>query len=383
MRVLQLTERYPPAVGGVEAHVMRLSQELEKIGLEVRVVTTDLLTTDPLLHLQCDNLRSRSQNISVKRLKAYPFLPMKQALNLVSPGMLSELGNTDIVHAHGYGHFPTYLIRLCRTLRIPCVVTTHSDAGRPSMKKRMFDIAVPWLTIRAANRVIAISRHEKEVLIQRGVDRSKISVIPNGVDIEEFSGSKPPTSNEEIKTILYAGRIDMQQKGLDVLIRAFAILLASSGIRLKLKLMGPDWARSTDKLRELARKLQVLDKVEFSGYQTRQRFVESMRSSDVFVLPSRFEPFGIVLLEALAAGVPIVASRVGAVPEILENGKFGLLCMPEDEGSLAETIQHVLTHYVDAVKMAKQGSETLTKYSWANIALATEKVYKLAKGQSS
>ena len=380
---MQLTERYPPAVGGVETHVKHLSEELRRLGVDVRVVTTDLLTTDPIRRFKLGKAELSSQDVPVKRVRAYNFLPMKQGLGLVSPGMLQCLRGADIVHAHGYGHFPTYLARLCRMIGIPSVVTTHSDVGRLSAGKRMFDIAVPWFTIRGTDRVIAVSDHERRTLIQRGVDESKITVIPNGVDIAEFSNFRRASSDEEVKTILYAGRVDIEQKGLDILIRAFAILLDRLPMKLVLKLMGPDWAGSTDRLIELAEKLKVRDKVEFLGYQARERFVALMQSSDVFVLPSRFEPFGIVLLEALAARVPIVAARVGAVPEILDNGRFGLLFERENPVSLAAAMEQALTSSADAAQMARKGRESLEKYSWKNIAAATQKVYERARFESS
>ncbi|MGI0079153.1 MAG: glycosyltransferase family 4 protein [Nitrososphaerales archaeon] len=383
MKVLQLTERYPPAVGGVETHVRRLSQELRKMGVDVRVVTTDLLTTDPVRRFKLGKGDPSAQDIPVKRVRAYRLLPVKQGLGLISPGMLACLKGVDVVHAHGYAHFPTYLARLCWAIGIPCVVTTHSDAGRLSVRKRMFDIAVPWFTIRGADKVIAVSDHERRVLVRRGVDESKIAVIPNGVDIAEFPSRENPKSDEGIKTILYAGRIDVDQKGLDVLIRAFAILFHRLPMKLLLRLVGPDWSGSTDRLRKLARTLKVDNSVEFLGYQARERFVALMQSSDVFVLPSRFEPFGIVLLEALAACVPIVASRVGAVPEILEHGKFGQLFEREDTRSLAGAMEYALTHPADVAQMAEKGRESLARYSWKNVAAATEKVYQHAKFESS
>src|SRR5271169_2517476 len=177
MKVIQVTERYPPAVGGVETHVLRLSQELRKLGVEVHVLTTDLYSTSPLVRFE--RLPKGPEEASVTRVRAYPLLPLPQGLGLISPGMLRHLRGASIVHAHGYGHFPTYLAHFCRISKLPMVATTHSDAGRPSLSKTIFDLVVPRLSIGFVQRNIAISNHERNVLVGRGVPPDRIVVIPN------------------------------------------------------------------------------------------------------------------------------------------------------------------------------------------------------------
>jgi len=255
------------------------------------------------------------------------------------------------------------------------VTTTHSDAGRSSIRKTVFDIVVPRLSIRFAQKIIAISDHEKQVLIRRGISSERIVVIPNGIDTDEISFKKvnsPGHGNG--KTLMFAGRIDIDQKGLDLLVEAFAYLVKYNP-ELDLVLIGPDWNDSTKRLKQLSVKLGVGEKVHFFGYMERSDYLRNLGSADLFILPSRFEPFGIVLLEAIASGVPIVASNVGAIPEILQRGKFGLLFDAGDVDSLFRQLQNALSNEGESEKRAKAAAGSLEKYSWASIAKATKRVY--------
>lgn len=380
MKTIQVTERYPPAVGGVETHVFHLSQELRKLGVDVRVLTTDLYSTTPLVRLE-PGAKSEDEAF-VTRLRGYqtiPFLP--QGLGIIAPGMLGHLRDASLVHVHGYGHFPTYLARFCNARGLPVIATTHSDAGRPSVRKTAFDAIVPQATIKAAKKIIAISNHEKQVLLRRGILQDRIVVIPNGIDLDEITPG-PFTVKKSGKILMFAGRIDIDQKGLDILLEAFA-KVAKTHPEIKLVFTGPDWNNSIKLLEELAAKLGVKDKVQFNGFLKRSDYLESLRSSDIFILPSRFEPFGIVLLEAMAAGVPVIASNAGAVPEILEEGKLGLIFENGNIDSLAAKVENVLANEKDAQKRANEARESLSRYSWQKIAEETLQVYMevLAKSQ--
>lgn len=370
MKVLQVTERYPPAIGGVETHVFRLSQELRKLGVEVRVLTTDLYSTSPLVRFD----QKSDDEEFVTRIKGYRALPLPQGLGVVAPGMLGQIRETSIVHVHSYGHFPTYLARYCQAARLPVVATTHSDAGRPSIKKSLFDSIIPLASIKSAQRIIAISNHESEVLIKRGIPPDRIVVIPNGIDADEFAIISP-SGKSKSKILMYAGRIDIDQKGLDLLIEAFARLLKDYP-DLELVLTGPDWNGSTGILSQLAMKLGISEKVHFTGFLKRPEYVERLKSAGIFILPSRFEPFGIVLLEAMAAGVPVVAANTGAVPEILEGGKLGLIFQPGNVDSLTNQLRNILSNESAAKDRAEEARRSLHRYSWQKIAQDTLHTYE-------
>ncbi len=378
MKVLQVTERFPPAPGGVETHVFHLSIELRKLGVEVNVLTTDLFTVDPLQRLSFRPLeRSQAEKDSTKRVSAIPFLPLPQGLGLIFPSVAFQLKNYDLVHAHGYGHFPTYLAPLCRIMKIPIVITTHSDAGVPSIRKRIFDLLVPKLTIENATKIIALSKHEKAVLIERGIRAEAISIIPNGITLSEFLENRSDQARkiEPSRTILYVGRIDFAQKGVDLLLMAFGMMCREGSTNATLRLVGIGPQKNMKKLATLAKGLDVSEKVTFLGYLPRKEYLKELKNANLLVLPSRFEPFGIVLLEAMACGVPVVASKVGGVPELIIDGRNGLLFEPRNVASLQSKMGQILSNPALATDLSRNGFDSLEKYSWTDVAKETLQVY--------
>ncbi len=361
MRVMQLTQRFPPAIGGVEEHVYHLALGLSRSGHHVEVLTTDLLRSTPFARMDSN---SKSYPFPVIRSRVWKLFEAPHGLGIVAPSMFRQTvkSGAEIVHAHAYGYFPTFAATLGSALEgCALVITPHSDAGRPSWSKSLFDKVVPRLTLQKASRVIAVTRHEAAHLVALGVDGDKIEVIPNGVDIWEFARlPRVPDGNEPIVG-LFVGRIDPDQKGLHTLVRAVALL--STSIGLQIRLVGEDWG-GTEPLRSLAHRLGVSDRVAFVGKLSRAELLQEYAQAQFFVLPSIFEPFGIVLLEAMAAGLPVIASRVGGIPEIVEDGRTGLLVEPGNPGALAEALRHLCRDEVLRRSMGHSAREQVAHYDW-------------------
>jgi glycosyltransferase involved in cell wall biosynthesis len=175
------------------------------------------------------------------------------------------------------------------------------------------------------------------------------------------------------KMILYVGRIYSYQKGLDYLIRAIPIIL-SKETEIKFVMIGEDYG-SKASLIKLAKKLKVEKYIIFTGHIPYNELLKAYAAADVFVLPSIFEPFGIVLLEAMASKKPIVATNVGGIPEIVKNGKNGILVRPKNEEELADAILFLLSHEDQAKMMGINGYNMVKNYSWELIAKKIENVY--------
>src|SRR5256885_2746457 len=225
MRVMQLTQRFPPAVGGVEEHVYHLALGLSRAGHQVEVLTTDLLRNTPFARIRSD---PEPYPFPVTRARVWKLFEAPHGLGIVAPSMVRRTvkGAADIVHAHAYGFFPTFAGSLGSALDgCALVITPHSDAGRPSWSKSLFDRVVSALTLKKASRVIAVSQHEAAHLATIGVDRDRVQVIPNGVDVREFIQRRPLAHDGDDAIVgLFVGRIDSDQKGLDTLVRAIALL---------------------------------------------------------------------------------------------------------------------------------------------------------------
>jgi 1,4-alpha-glucan branching enzyme len=369
LKAVHLTDRYIPAIGGVESHIFNLCKALNQKGIETEVVTSDIYSVNPLLYVS-----RPKDSMPVKTKRGFRILPLPQGLGLVSPGMLNEL-NGDIIHAHGLGRFPTFLWWVSKSKRKPFVITTHSDAGRQRLSKRIFDSIIPRLTIHNADAIIALSRHEKNYLLRLGVEENRITVIPNGVDLNEMEKFRKNAMHLP-GTVVFAGRMDIQHKGLDILLQALSILVHRRHIKAKLYLAGPEVDSSYSKLCRLAQQYDVFSDMVILGALKRDSLLKLISGATLLVLPSRIEPFGIVILEAMALGTPVVAAAVGAIPEVLGGGRLGILVKPEDPYSLADGMQEILLDSNKFRQYSENALEGVKAYSWDKIAEMTLLLYK-------
>ncbi len=375
MRVLQLTQRFPPAIGGVEDHVLHLAAGLRRSGVDVQVATTDLRRDTPFERLPPS---ADAYGFPVRRHRAWKFAEVPHGLGIATPSMLLDAldAHADLLHAHAYGTFPTWAGSFARSLDgAALVVTTHSDRGRRSTAKRAFDRLVPRFTLRQASRVIALTRHEAGFLASLGVEEDRIAVIPNGIDLAEFSGFPSARLPRTGVTALFAGRLDPSQKGLEFLVRALAALPRAADVRVRL--VGEDWG-AAGPLGGLAERLGVADRLTFVGPVPRKNLLEEYARADLFVLPSLFEPFGIVLLEAMAAGLPVVATRVGGIPEVVADGETALLVEPADAAELGAAILRLAESPERRVVLGARGRQRARAYSWDALVPRVLEVYRQA-----
>jgi len=364
LRILEVTERYPPALGGVERHVHRLAEELTRAGAEVEVVTTDLVRDRPFERASFSDADAR---FPVRRHRALEVLPGPRGLGVMSPRLLGDLLRTrcDVIHAHAFARFPTWAGRLARALRgSPLVITPHSDAGADTRVTRTWSRFVARSVLRGADRTIALSPTEAERLARLGVPADRIAVIPNGIDLEEFPAERRATSGANPLRVLFVGRLDPAHKGLDTLVEGFARV--ADDWDLCLRVVGPDWG-GRQPMRDRARALGVDARVEIVGEVPRAELLEEYRRADVFVLPSRFDSFPIVLLEAMAAGLPVVATRVGGVPDVVEDGTTARLVPPDDVGALAHALASLAAEPGLRARYGAAGRHRATRFAWPSL----------------
>jgi glycosyltransferase involved in cell wall biosynthesis len=362
--ILELTQRYPPAIGGVERHVEQLARGLVEGGARVEVVTTDLLRDHPFARGRPE---LEAGPVVVRRHRVLRTIPAPQGLGLAAPGMFADAlsARVNVVHAHAFGFFPTWVGRAVRSLRgLPLVVTPHSDPGSDSPFSRLYARAVARGTLRGADRIVALTRREADWMAELGVPRERIRVIPNGIDLGEFVGIPPRTDRSRPPVVLFVGRLDARRKGLESLIEAFANL--PRGLNARLRLVGDDWG-GLGPLLARGEALGVADRVVATGPLPRSEVLHELASADLLVVPSLYEPFGIVLLEAMASGLPIVATRVGGIPEVVTDGESALLVSPRAPGELAAAIESILTDPGLARRLGAEGRRRVVRFSWPRL----------------
>ncbi|WP_336000334.1 glycosyltransferase family 4 protein [Halorientalis halophila] len=233
-----------------------------------------------------------------------------------------------------------------------------------------------------ANRVAhttVLNPDVADVFADRGVPRDRLTVVPNGVDVDRF-GDVPAERQREVRraydlddspVVLFVGTV-MPRKGVDDLVRATERLVAEHGYEdLQVVVAGEDDldGEYTAEVRELAAEAGVADVVRFAGFVPGEDLPALYALADVFALPSREEGFGMTVTEALAAGTPTVATDVGGIPRLVDEGEQGSLVSPNDPDGLAAGIDRVLSVEGDErSRMADRARERAAEYSWRGVA---------------
>ncbi|MGE5554624.1 MAG: glycosyltransferase family 4 protein [Betaproteobacteria bacterium] len=383
MRILMLSWEYPPkVVGGLARHVQDLSEALAQRGHEVHVLTSE-----------CggEPLDAQRNGVRIHRTRSgYPatndfyasVLHLNFALLERVLALGAGLGEPAIIHAHDW--LVAYAAAaLKHAWRRPLVATIHAtEWGRnrglhSDLSRRISDVEW-WLTYEAW-RVVTCSYHMRDEVHQVfQVPLDKLTVLPNGVKRSLFRRTAGDQAVRERfarpgeKLVLYVGRL-VREKGAAVLVEAVPkILHYSPGTRLVIAGTGP----LLDQLRARAAALGVAERVAFPGFIDDTTRNALLTTADVAVYPSTYEPFGIVALEAMAAGTPVVVSDVGGFAEIVVHGVNGLKAYPGDADSLANNILTLLHQPELACQLAEQAMEDVRDYyDWAGIAEGTEEVY--------
>jgi len=342
-RVLIVSPRFPPAIGGVERHVQELAKGLARRGLAVDVATTDPTGTLPAVE--------EDGGITIRRFGTVA----NDSVFFVSPDLTRwlwrEVGRYDVVHAHSY-HTPLALAATAAGRRhdIPVVLTPHYHGMGHSPFRALLHRPYRPLgarVVRGARAVICVSGAERSLVARDfGVYRRTI-VIPNGVDLERIrSESRPPKSRGPI--ILTVARLE-PYKRVDSLVAATAYLPPDH--RLVVVGDGPERIR----LETLARERGVGERVEFTGQITDAALDGWLRAADVIVSLSIAEAFGLTLLEGAAGGARVVASDIAAHREVagyLPTGAVSFVQVAATPQTVAEEIVSAAARRLDPAEVA-------------------------------
>lgn len=384
MNVAQVTLRFD-APGGVETTVREVSKGLRALGVSVEVYASDLY--DEGRWERRSDFADRVEGIPVHRFRVYKRLVPGLTMPLMV-GLVDALGASDpeIIHAHShrYGHVLESVL-VGRARRRPIVISTHyhpADRREPPGKRallRLQDHVFGLTAYRSADAIVVETALEAR-LVAEFAPRERIHIIPPGINLDDWKADRPqprPAGLPE-RYILYAGRL-AANKGLPNLIRAFARLPSSE--RIPLVLMGSDWGEQAT-LEALARELGVASELRWMGHMADPRaYREVFRHATLFVLPSEWEAYGMVLLEAMAGGLPIVASRVGGIPEVLEQGRAGRLVPYGDPAALAEALLGLLRDDAEARRLGALGKVLVEHHDWSRAVASHRALYEELAGR--
>ena len=391
MKILMLTWEYPPRiVGGIARVVHDLSKRLIKDGHEVTVVTYRDNADVP----EYEN----DKGVNVYRVDNYIIHPnnfidwiLQLNFNLVSKAteIINKEGGFDVIHAHDW-----LVANAAKALKnaygIPVVATIHAtEAGRNSGihdDTQRYINDTEWMLTYEASEVIVNSNYMKNEL-QRlfGLPYEKINVIPNGINLSNFTGIerdydfRRQYAMDNEKIILYVCRL-VYEKGIQHLIAAMPKVLSNYH---DAKLIIAGRGGMMDQLRQEASNLGLNNKIYFTGYLDSKQVQKMYKCADVAVFPSTYEPFGIVALEAMLAGVPTVVSDVGGLDEIVTHGVDGMKAYAGNANSIADSITALLYDHQLATNVAKKAKQKVKEqFNWEKIAQDTHFTYEKAVCQT-
>lgn len=388
MKILHLCVRFPPAPGGVETVVLSMCRELRKRGHDVEVYTSDLYTEIPLKRLE--GPYNEIEGIPVKRFRARSLRGDFQYS--LMPSMVRSVlnGRWDIIHAHSYGFFPSHAGAMGgRARRGKFIFQPHFHPGGTTWggEKRkkirgFYDDYAASRVLSVAKSIICVSEGEKKVAVEAGFPQEKITVVPNSVDLSRFEGLKTGSFKERYGLdtfLLFVGRL-AKNKGLEYLVKAMPEILKEFPDTTFI-LIGEDEGMK-DRLSAQAEELGVPENIKFMGALDDTEVSQAFLDCEIFVLPSEFEAFGIVLIEAMASGKPVVATKVGGVPYVVKDGEMGVLVDYADSIQLTEAVKELLGDEARRTTMGQAGKVHVEKnYAIEKVVDRLEGVYREVLGR--
>jgi glycosyltransferase involved in cell wall biosynthesis len=366
VRVLHLTKKYPEVIGGDAVAVEALASHQRADGVETAVAT-----------FNCPQVRDDPGVIRV----GPPMFPrdldrlgLRRAMGILSlrtgfQDILSR-ASPDLIHCHS-AELGYFVARAARRAGVPMVNTCHSlTFPRLRWSPRA------WAEVHALRH----SRYERVTAVYPGGVRSLQAIgiphavyIPNGLDADPFrQRTKRSDAQAPDGGVLFVGRLEAEKR-VDLLISAIS-RLRQDGMSVTLHVVGEGGLRTA--LRALAEKLGLTDSIAFLGSVPRHRMPDVYRKAACLVLPSAGEGFPLVLLEAWASGMPVVATRVGGLAELCQHEEDALLVPPDDVAAISEALRRVLTDRQLAKRLGAAGrARVLAEFTWDRVTRLYAELY--------
>ena len=387
--------------GGMNVYVRELSRELASRGIEVDVFTRWREPDDPRIQTLAPG--ARVIHIASGPVRYVPKLEVYERIGdfseQVQQHIETEGRGYDLIHSH-YWLSALVARDLAARWKLPRIQMFHTLG---LVKREVMDedvdgvsearIGIERDAVRGSDGLVAASEIEAAELMQLyGADPEKICIVPCGVDPDVFRPVRQADARSALgrdqceRLVLFVGRIE-QIKGIDVLLESLGLLFARRpDLRQEVCLVvvggaldPDDDAPETEKVQELRRLVhehRMEDNVDFIGSLDQQRLALWYSAADVCAVPSLTESFGLVALESMACGTPVVATRVGGLQTVVQDGESGLLVRAGDHRALAEAIERALTDHRLRMHLAHGARERAELFTWSRVGDGIESLYQ-------
>jgi len=364
--------------GGMNVYVRQLASALGELGMKIDIFTREHSDVTNRVETIGSNVRVIHINVGEPDAhldELYDLLP--DFLEQLNKFREEEGLEYDVVHSHYW--LSSWVGReLSQELAIPHVVTFHtlslikmqSRAGEEEQSERS---VIETKVIATADRIIAFSPHERDAMARLyAADANKITLVPCGVDLEVFRPLNQKAVRSSLglngeKILLYVGRVE-PIKGLDLLVETAAQMDSEDGVRMIVVGADVNGDREMDRVRQLAREKDLEDKIDFVGQVDHDDLPLYYNAADVCVVPSYYESFGLVALESMACGTPVVATRVGGLSTIIHHGRTGYLKSWRCPEAFANSVEMIISSNGLQQSMGEAARKRAEGMGWDNAA---------------
>jgi glycogen synthase len=384
-RVALLPSAYLPSLGGVEELTRHLALTLRDLGDEVEVWTGTDDADDPPSTERLDDLVVRRLPFPLPASSASALARVGVRLPRAVRGMRRAVAEfrPDVLHVQCFGPNGVYAAALSDRLGVPLVLTLQGETVMDDLDIFEHSAVMRWGLRRGLDRAKVVTACSAFTLADAqarfGLAPGRGTVVFNGVDLSAGPARAPrPDAVGDGRYVLALGRV-VAKKGFDLLMRSFAQVSADHGVDL---VIGGDGAALAE-LRALADSLGIADRVRFAGRLSRDEVAGAMAHAELLVVPSRLEPFGIVVLEGWRAGTPVIATARGGPPEFVRDGVDGRIVDPFDTSALAAALDELLADPGARQAMGEAGSSHVVEFAWPEIAEQYQEVYRRVRVEPS
>jgi glycosyltransferase involved in cell wall biosynthesis len=269
----------------------------------------------------------------------------------------------DLIHCHGLYPDGFAAARIAQRAHVPLVMHIHESGFRKSYHK--YNRSIRYV-MNQADKLITVSKFQYDTVTDTAAEfAGKTCVVYNGIDTEKFSPSAQTSVGKSARMIFVGNLIEGKQ--IDILIKAIDRLKTKFSLTLDIYGSGP----KQKQYQQLTWQLNLTHLVKFKGNIENDTLAETLKNYYLLVLPSRYETFGVVLIEAMACGLPVVAAAVGAVPEIVDSDDVGILAQPDSVDSLTQALEKALVKQWDRNKITTYAQ----KFSVKNTVRSLDSIY--------
>jgi N-acetyl-alpha-D-glucosaminyl L-malate synthase BshA len=367
MKIVIFIISFPPeTVGGAELSASKIAEKLSSRGHEVHIITTSLIK----------NENNYNNLYYIHRLKVFNIPIIRSVLYSLKSLFLVKCIKPDIIHGHTISilnaGFPAFLCNIF--LKIPYILygrgsDVYYSSNNPFEKKITKEI------LYRSSSIIVLTNHMKDYIEK--IITKPIYVIPNGIDLKRYENlikgnkyNKNYNKNNKRK-IIFVGRLH-QIKGVEYLIKSMAEI-KEKFFNCELIIVGDGPEKK--KLEKLTNIHNLNNHVRFVGRKSNMDAIKLISDSDIFVLPSLSEGFPLAILESMICGVPIIASNVTGINEIIKDGINGLLCEPKNNFDLSKKILILLKNEELCKFYSAKNKEKVKNYEWKDIIKKIEEIY--------